>query len=587
MDSFDSKKIELHRGIEALKECLGDAAIYLQKVDTASGSQATFLLPLPKDYVGIDRILTISFPQDFPESSLKLSINPDTWLHWPHSVPGYLCLYATGQRPPYGDSITIVRETMDRFKELMRLVIQDADPAERKSHFDRELQTYWSHQLSPAKHQIILLDRPAVASAMLVMDRPSTTIDNDEPYYWIASNEATVNIHQRKLYRTSVSARALADAAFYVKLKSVPSAKIPVAKSVLPWLGSYMSDTDRRLLDIWWKESSGFTVRWILVELPNSDPPAVQAFVFRDQGLKKNSVKRYGSRAGRRQHDPHVNSGTYLLQSARCHLLIEEVVYSRFMSAETRTLRQKKIALIGAGSLGSPLAANLLRTGLGSLLLIDPDTFEDANLGRHVLGVDSLGQSKVKALANKLQRDFPFATIRYFDDFLGSVNKEMLKELLGVDLVINTTANWAAEKCMWNIKGTITTWNCIQAWTEPHGLVSHALYCPATATVTPHYLFDIDGRFLHKFSKWPGDGLRRLPACGESFIVAGPIALSSSALMIANMALEVLLKESPSTRWDTQIASVESITEAGGEYVGELALSGVKQFTLTRKWPEE
>ena len=425
MDSSDSKVIELRLGIKALKECLGDAAIYLRKVDAETGSQATFLLPLPKDYAGFDRVLTISFPKNFPEASLKLSIDPDTWLHWPHSVPGYLCLYAAGQRPPYGDSITIVRETMDRFKELMRLVIPDADPAERKSHFDRELQTYWSHQLPVAKHQIILLNRPDVASVMRVMDRPSTAIDNDEPYYWIASNEEMVNVYQRKLYRNSVSARALAEAAFYVKLESVPTAKIPAAKNVLSWLSNHMSDTDRQLLDIWWKGSAGFTVRWILVELPHSDPPVVQAFVFRDQGLKKYAVKRYGSRAGRRQNVPHVNSGTYLLQSARCHLLIEEVIYSRFMSAETRALRQKKIALIGAGSLGSPLAASLLRTGLGSLLLIDPDTFEDANLGRHVLGVDSLGQSKAKALANKLQRDFPFATIGYFDDFLGNVNKEI------------------------------------------------------------------------------------------------------------------------------------------------------------------
>lgn len=586
MDSSDSKAIELHQGIEALKECLGDAAIYLQKISATPDSQATFQLPLPKDYVGTDRVLTISFPQSFPQSSLKLSIEPSTWLHWPHAVPSHLCLYAAGQRPPYGDAITIVHETIDRFKELIRLVLPEADPAERKRHFDSEVQTYWSHQLLFAKHQVILLNRPDMASPMLVMNRPVTSLDEEEPYYLIASDERVINAHQRKLYRKSTNARALANAAFYVKLESTPSAAIPPVKDFLSWIGSHVSDKDREQLDTWWKETAGFTVRWILAELPLSEPPAVQTFVLRDRGLKEHSIKMYGSRSGRRHPTPHASTGTYLLQSTRCHLLIEEVVYSRFMSSDTCELREKKVALIGVGSLGSPLAANLLRTGIGTLTLIDSDTFQDANLGRHILGVDALGQSKAKALAHKLQRDFPLAKVNYFDDFLGSTNKEMIAALMDVHLVVNTTANWFAEKVMWHVK-PIAKWGCIQAWTEPQGLVAHALFASPSDTVTPYHLFDADGRFLHKFSQWPGDGLHRLPACGESFIAGGPIALSSSAVMVANMTVEVLLNSDESTRWDTQVASVEIVTKAGGEYIGEQLPSGVKQLTLSRKWPEK
>ncbi len=568
-----------------MRECLGEAAMYLEEVAPASEAQATFQFPLPTDYLGIDRTLTISFPKFFPDTSPTLTIEPNTWLQWPHSVPGHLCLYATGQRPPLGDAVTIVRETIERFRELIDLVVPTADPVERQRHFDNEVKTYWSHQLPSAMHQVILLDRPSQSSALLVMNRPVTSLDEEEPYYWIASTEKIINNHQGKLYKKSVKARDLANAAFYLRLETCPGAAIPAPKDVIAWLSQHTSEVDGKSLKSWWRESSDLTVRWILVELPNSIPPAVQVFVLRDKGLKEHSIKTYGSRAGRRRTVTHHNTGDYSLQSADCHLLIEEVVYSRFMSEETRALRDKKVALIGVGSLGSPLASNLLRTGIGTLLLIDPDRFQDANMGRHVLGVDALGQSKSTALARKLQRDFPLASVRAISDYFGSLNEEMIKALAHVDLVINTTANWIAEKFMWRIKPRYAKWGCIQAWTEPHGLVAHALYAAADEASTPHYLFDGAGHFQYKFSEWGDDAIHRLPACGDSFIVGGPIALSSSANMIANMAVEVLVTTESSSRWETQVASVDAIHSAGGKYVGPSLPEGIKQLTLSRKWP--
>jgi molybdopterin/thiamine biosynthesis adenylyltransferase len=69
-------------------------------------------------------------------------------------------------------------------------------------------------------------------------------------------------------------------------------------------------------------------------------------------------------------------------------------------------LADKRIAMIGAGSIGGAAAQALVAYGIRNLALVDPDRLYSENLARHVLDPKYLGQYKVKALARQLaQRD--------------------------------------------------------------------------------------------------------------------------------------------------------------------------------------
>ncbi len=65
---------------------------------------------------------------------------------------------------------------------------------------------------------------------------------------------------------------------------------------------------------------------------------------------------------------------------------------------ERRGLSEKCIALIGCGSVGSTVAEIAARTGVGHLILVDPDTFALENIGRHVLTSQAVGMPKAVAL---------------------------------------------------------------------------------------------------------------------------------------------------------------------------------------------
>jgi len=74
-------------------------------------------------------------------------------------------------------------------------------------------------------------------------------------------------------------------------------------------------------------------------------------------------------------------------------------------------LRDRKVVLVGMGSLGGELAVQLARAGVGTLHLIDYDRFEANNAVRHFLGVDQFGRSKVHAVADACVRANPFCEV--------------------------------------------------------------------------------------------------------------------------------------------------------------------------------
>jgi len=66
----------------------------------------------------------------------------------------------------------------------------------------------------------------------------------------------------------------------------------------------------------------------------------------------------------------------------------------------------RKVMIVGCGSVGSFIAAELARSGVRSFVLIDPDTVEWANLTRTVFGHADIGRLKVDALGDHLKGIF-------------------------------------------------------------------------------------------------------------------------------------------------------------------------------------
>ena len=105
-----------------------------------------------------------------------------------------------------------------------------------------------------------------------------------------------------------------------------------------------------------------------------------------------------------------------------------------------KTLLKSKIAIIGCGALGTVVANNLVRAGVGKISIIDRDFVELNNLQRQILfDEDDIGIPKAVAAAEKLKRVNSDVEIEAMVKDLNHLNAE--KIMSGVDLVLDGTDN--------------------------------------------------------------------------------------------------------------------------------------------------
>jgi ubiquitin-protein ligase len=108
-------------------------------------------------------------------------------------------------------------------------------------------------------------------------------------------------------------------------------------------------------------------------------------------------------------------------------------------------LAQKKVGVVGCGSLGSKIAASLARTGVGEFVLVDDDVVTPGNLKRHELDAGGLGAHKTDALKARLEA-IASVGVSVWRVALGgqessSGTAAVLDELGTCDLLIDATAD--------------------------------------------------------------------------------------------------------------------------------------------------
>lgn len=123
-------------------------------------------------------------------------------------------------------------------------------------------------------------------------------------------------------------------------------------------------------------------------------------------------------------------------------------------------LADKKVGIVGCGSVGSKIAASLCRTGVGKFLLIDEDIFFPGNVVRNELGLNETGAHKAHALRDRLTNLAPKADVKALRISLGGQESAefmagALEGLSDCDLLIDATASPTA----FNMIASIATRN--------------------------------------------------------------------------------------------------------------------------------
>ena len=79
---------------------------------------------------------------------------------------------------------------------------------------------------------------------------------------------------------------------------------------------------------------------------------------------------------------------------------------------ETSVMKNRKAIISGCGSVGSLVALELARAGVGHFLLIDNDTLDYANICRHQCNIADVGRYKTAAVADRIHLINPGADVQ-------------------------------------------------------------------------------------------------------------------------------------------------------------------------------
>lgn len=139
------------------------------------------------------------------------------------------------------------------------------------------------------------------------------------------------------------------------------------------------------------------------------------------------------------------------------------------------SLAERRVLVLGCGSVGGHLATMLAQAGVGHLTLVDHDTLSTHNTYRHVLGHRGLHQKKVVALETHLSVLLPYLEVQAILEAFPEAFQEV--RLKNFDLIINATGdpNTTLQLNKMHHSSQIALPTILHTWLEPLGIGGHVL----------------------------------------------------------------------------------------------------------------
>jgi molybdopterin-synthase adenylyltransferase len=135
------------------------------------------------------------------------------------------------------------------------------------------------------------------------------------------------------------------------------------------------------------------------------------------------------------------------LSPAETQRYARHLVLKGMGGAGQQKLKAARVAVVGAGGLGSPAIAYLAAAGVGHLTIIDPDSVSLSNLQRQVIhDTAAVGTNKARSAGAFATALNPHVTLDLVEAAIGAENAEAL--LSGADVVLDGTDNLVTRRAV-------------------------------------------------------------------------------------------------------------------------------------------
>lgn len=239
------------------------------------------------------------------------------------------------------------------------------------------------------------------------------------------------------------------------------------------------------------------------------------------------------------------------------------------------SLQKGCVALVGAGSIGSPAAKFLAQGGIGELRIIDHDVLDAGNAIRWELGRSKAGEPKAHVLHKLIDANWPFTKVRGINWRVGDANyaanprePELYEQLFrNVSCLVDATASTTTSNFLSNMarqRGVPYVWmyGTHGGWA---GLVGRAgidreEFCWMCHL---HYIGD---QTIPPLPAAPDDDMIQPVGCLDPTFVGSQVDLAEVSLMGTRLVIDEVLTRicaQDASKYDWNVAVLELRDEAG------------------------
>lgn len=510
---------------------------------TSSAVWRTHIQALGQDWT-VDVGLTKRFPDVAPLTCVHEWKN--IFLKNPHVLEGgILCTIPGSAAIDSGNPVGLVKYVLNQAKDILGGSIAN--------DFREEFSCYWERCTTSGAQDILIIEPiekleklfpvvfckgyVCVASSIEKINRwVSNRLDITSD---LSKRRLGVSIHLSTPLLPEDYPRTIADLVSLAEINDFPAAKIII--------NHILTSANNALAILVQEEGEG---------------KALGGIIFK--GLYSSTLEN-GFRPGRVPLDLLRIRATSLIQStqvSRSKVIRVDHHWIHSRGGDGKDFSNKRVLLIGCGSLGGYVAHLLSRAGIGHLTVTDNDSLGWENLGRHILGASSVGSSKSEALAQKLKLELPHLEIvgipKDWRDIFES-NLDLFKEH---DLVVSTVADWRCEGPLNALTRKIQMPPVLLGWLEPYAVAGHCLVISKDGGCFECSSNEF-GQFHHNVANFKDKTISREPGGCAHYQHYGPTALMPVASMIASVAIELLLKPSDKSFLSTWVSNVEHFKSVG------------------------
>lgn len=453
---------------------------------------------------------------DFPLTPARIELDSKFCLRLPHiEEDGHFC-HGLEFAPADMDAPTAaVGRVLDRLDEFLKSC---AEPGWMEAEFQRERQDYWRRYAAGAKTPASYRTRELLLDVDADADGPQeaaalSLADDGKAFATSATTEPERDAKARGWSVGGIVRGAALVAKLPTSERWTPSVW-PKHFRELNELLSQLCDTPNKLKG--WYESR----RW-----PNKAP----VFVVLLQGPAAFGWRVLPAPIARHSEPVLVPIGVSRID--------RQWSLSRDHRAEELAqLSGRKVVVFGCGALGAPVIELLARAGVGTIEVVDSQSFEPENISRHLLGTPHVGIGKAVAMCARIRRNVPGANLEPFGEsamqWFAKATQRPQPDLI-LDCTGERSVRIGTALLRKNILDNVPV---MMAWMEPFGAAAHAVLTLGS----DEWPVSDPAETAVNIATWPDDVQVELPGCGQGFHPYGAADAWEAAGMVAERALDIL-----------------------------------------------